>query len=153
MKAIVRLHRIGDWSEVAPLVRAFYKHFGYRFSDRVQGRVFRELLTDERIGIAWLIREGEKTAGYVVLTRGWSIEYGGSVAVVDELFVTPEFRGRGVGRRVLRLVRSRARRLGIRRLFLEVESYNRRAKALYARERFIDTRRTLMTAILGRPAG
>jgi len=133
-----------DWPQIAPLVRAFYAHFGYRFSDRVQGRVFRQLLADPRRGAAWMIKAGDTPCGYVVLAHGWSIEYGGLVSVVDELFVSPDHRGAGIGRRTLALVRREARRLGARRLFLEVESYNRRAKSLYAREGFTDTRRTLM---------
>lgn len=140
---LVQLHS-EDWLEVRPLIRAFYKYFGYRFSEQKQGRAFRELLADETIGAALLIRVEEEAVGYIVLTRGWSIEHGGPVALVDELFVASGFRNQGVGSRVLRLLRQHARRMGIRRLFLEVESYNPRAKALYARTGYRDTKRTLM---------
>lgn len=136
--------KASDWTAVRPLIRAFYKYFGYRFSDRTQGRAFRELLADKRIGDALLIRVEKEAVGYIVLTRGWSIEHGGSVALVDELFIASGFRNKGVGTRVLRLLRQHAGKMGIRRLFLEVESYNPRAKALYARTGYRDTKRTLM---------
>lgn len=140
----LQLLRSADWILAEPMMKAFYKHFGYVYSDRMQGRAFRELLADDRLGSAWFVRVNAQPVGYVVMTLGWSIEYGGRVAVVDELYVLPEFRGHGIGRRVLAQMRAEARRAGIRKLFLEVESFNRRAKALYARTGFGDTRRTLM---------
>lgn len=129
---------------VRPLLRAFYKCFGYSFSEQKQGRAFRELLADENIGVVFLIRVEEDAVGYAVVTRGWSIEHGGLVALVDELFIAEEFRNKGVGGRALRLLRQYAKKTGIHRLFLEVESYNPRAKALYAKVGFKDTKRTLM---------
>lgn len=145
--ARVALRRLGsrDWPRVAPLVREFYAHFGYRFSDRVQGRVFRQLLGDPSIGCAWLVEQGGRPVGYVVLVMAWSIEYGGRIGVVDEIFITAPCRGRGLGVAALRGVISAARRLNVRRLFLEVESYNAGAKRFYKRLGFLDTRRTLMT--------
>jgi ribosomal protein S18 acetylase RimI-like enzyme len=146
----VRLRRLAprDWRIVQPLVRQFYAHFGYRYAAQVQGRAFRQLLGDAERGLAWLIEMDGAVAGYVVLALGWSIEYGGRVAVVDEIFVGEELRGRGIGRAALSLVKGAARRHRIRRLFLEVESYNRGAKRLYTSLGFLDTRRTLMTAPL-----
>ena len=85
-----------------------------------------------------------RPVGYVVLTLGFSVEAGGREGCLDELFVVPEARGRGVGRRVLGLVEEEARRLGIRRLFLEVEHGNR-AFELYRRAGFVDHRRSLMS--------
>lgn len=146
----VRLRRLTarDWPRVRPFVRQFYAHFGYRFSDATQGRAFRRMLRIGRLGCAWMIEAAGAPAGYLVLALGWSIEYGGRVAVVDEVFVTKALRGRGLGRLALCRVRAAARRLGVRRLFLEVESYNAGAKRLYKDLGFADTRRTLMTADL-----
>jgi GNAT superfamily N-acetyltransferase len=145
--AALKLRRLApdDWPEVRPLVRQFYAHFGYAYSAAVQGRVFRRLLGDPRLGFAWLLEEEGVAVGYLVLTLGWSIEYGGRVAMVDEIFVTASRRGHGVGRAALRHARREARRFGIRRLFLEVEGFNARAKRLYRKSGYLDTRRTLMT--------
>ncbi len=142
-----------DFPRVAPLVRRFYAHFGYPYADRVQGRSFRQLLADPARGRAWLVTAGGAPAGYAVLTLGWSIEYGGRVAMVDELFVEAAHRGAGLGTWVLDRLAGEARRLGVRRLFLEVESYNRWAKALYARAGYDDRKRALMSRPLTpRPA-
>ena len=142
---------VRDWPRVRPFVREFYAHFGYRFGEDTQGRAFRRLLRDGRLGSAWMIAANGAPVGYIVLALGWSVEYGGRVAVVDEVFVTETMRGQGIGRMALGRVRATARRLGIRRLFLEVESYNADAKRLYKDLAFVDTRRTLMTSNLAVP--
>lgn len=139
----------GEHDLVSSMMRRFYGHFGYAYSPRVQGRSFRHLLADPRRGRAWLVTIDGEPAGYVVLTLGWSIEYGGLVAMVDELFIEAAHRGGGLGTWVLGRMKTQARRLGVRRLFLEVESYNRRAKALYARVGYEDRKRTLMAQPLG----
>ena len=46
---------------------------------------------------AWLIREGGRVVGYAVLGLGFGIEYGGADAFVDDLYLVPEARGRGLG--------------------------------------------------------
>ena len=149
-----KLHPLGpdDFPRVAPLMRRFYAHFGYPYSPQVQGRSLRRLLADPARGRAWLVITDGETAGYVVLTLGWSIEYGGRVAMVDELFIEAAQRGGGLGTWVLGRMKAEARKLGVRRLFLEVESYNRRAKALYARCGYDDRKRSLMSQPLGGPS-
>ena len=147
-----RLQALGaaDHARVEPMMRRFYAHFGYAYSPRVQGRPFRQLLADPRRGRAWRVLADGAPAGYVVLTLGWSIEYGGLVAMVDELFIETAHRGGGLGTWVLGQVKVKAMRLGVRRLFLEVESYNRRAKKLYARIGYDDRKRSLMSQSLGK---
>ena len=71
--------------------------------------------------------------GYVVLTWSFSIESGGLDGYIDELFLLPEVRGRGLGRRVLALAEQEARRLGLLRLYLEVEHGNPRDRPLSPR--------------------
>lgn len=148
-RVTLRRLRGRDWPHVAPLVREFYAHFGYRFRDSVQGRVFRQLADDPGLGCAWVVEHRGETIGYLVLVLAWSIEYGGRIAVVDEIFITEAQRGKGLGAAVLRQAKRAARRLCIRRLFLEVESYNVGAKRFYRDLGFLDTRRTLMTVPLG----
>jgi ribosomal protein S18 acetylase RimI-like enzyme len=63
---------------------------------------------------------------------------------VDELYVVPDARGRGVGSAALKFVMNEARMQGLRALHLEVMPGNERALELYQRHGFDDTRRHLM---------
>jgi GNAT superfamily N-acetyltransferase len=69
--------------------------------------------------------------GYLALTLGFSIEVGGRDAFVDELYIEPPLQGRGLGRQALSFAETLCYQLGVRRVCLEVERQNVRAKRLY----------------------
>ena len=87
-----------------------------------------------------------QTVGYVVVCHGYSIEYGGVTGFLDELYLLPAARGRGIGSATLRFLRKESGRRGWVSLLLEVVRGNRKAARLYARRGFADHGRTLMTA-------
>lgn len=103
------------------------------------------LLKDDSKGRVWIIRDQHVAVGYVVLTLGWSLEYQGQDAFVDELFVASSHRRRGLGTRALEVVEEACRNLGVRALHLEVERENDRARELYRTRGFADKDRLLMT--------
>jgi GNAT superfamily N-acetyltransferase len=105
----------------------------------------RRLIADPSLGRAWLIEVDAQPAGYAVLTLGYSIEFGGVAAFVDEFFVSRRFRGRGVGTKTLELVSDEARKLDVAILLLEVTQSNERAKRLYHKAGFADRGHHLMT--------
>jgi GNAT superfamily N-acetyltransferase len=136
--------RAADLPLLEQMVRAYYVEDGHSFDPARQPAALVALAEGEPLGRAWLVTLAGRPVGYVVLTLGFSVEAGGREGCLDELFVVPAARGRGVGRRVLELVEEEARRLGIRRLFLEVKRGNR-AFELYRRAGFVDHGRTLMS--------
>lgn len=82
-----------------------------------------------------VISEGEEAVGYVILVAFWSNELGGLVAVVDELYLSPSVRGRGLGTGILEAIIG-GRVPGFEEVVavdLEVTPSNARARALYAR--------------------
>ncbi len=105
----------------------------------------KRLLAEPAFGRAWLIEDAGETAGYVVLTLGYSIEFGGILAFVDELFIARPHRRRGIGTRALKLVTTEAKSLGIAVLALEVTRSNVSAKRVYAKAGFVDREHHLMT--------
>ena len=105
----------------------------------------RRLIADPKLGRAWLIEVAARPAGYAVLTLGYSIEFGGVAAFVDELFVAREFRGRGIGTVSLELITREARKADVAILLLEVTQSNDRAKRLYRKVGFADRGHRLMT--------
>jgi len=108
-------------------------------------RAFARLIDDGSLGLVRFIESGLTAAGYLVLTWGFSIEFGGLVAILDELFVVPEHRGRGLGTAALSAAETICRERGVLALRLEVEHSNRRALELYARTGFARHSRHLMT--------
>lgn len=74
--------------------------------------------------------------GIAVLAYTWTLEHGGRVAWLDELFVFPEHRGRGLGLAMLRKALAVAREAGCRAVDLEVDADRECAEHLYEREGF-----------------
>lgn len=128
---------------VLPLVCAYHEFEHISLDAAMRRRAVAELLGDARRGTLWLIHHNEELAGYVAICPGYSIEFAGFDAFVDEFFLLPAHRGHGGGRAVLEQVKDAARALGIRALHLEVARDNARARALYAdcgfaaRERYV----------------
>lgn len=75
--------------------------------------------------------ENDGIVGYAAVSAGWSIEIGGADFVLDELFVRDQ--GRGIGSDLVAAVETHCRSLGVKRIFLETERPNNRARMLYSR--------------------
>lgn len=78
---------------------------------------------------------GAAIAGYALIIHFWSNEYGGTIAVIDELYVQRDWRGKGVASAFLKDI-SNVSQGGIKGLQLEVTPRNGRARALYVRHGF-----------------
>lgn len=91
----------------------------------------RGLISAPEHGRVWLIRMQDELAGYVVLTFGYSLEYFGPYAFLDELYLLPAFRGRGIGTEVIAWLVAYARRTGLRSLHLEVDEANADGQRFY----------------------
>ncbi len=81
---------------------------------------------------------------FVALSENALAGYAGYWLVSDEahvvnLAVHPQFRARGIGRRMLLYLLSRAAQQGVRKVFLEVRRSNEHAQKLYLSEGFTVT--------------
>lgn len=77
------------------------------------------------------------TIGFAALSFMWAYEHGGRAAWLEELYVEPSHRGRGIGRMLLRAAYQVAAESGAAAMDLEVEVSHRRAERLYEREGFL----------------
>lgn len=134
-----------DTQELLALMRAFYAEEKYPFHEERTERVLRAMLVNPFFGAVWVFRLDRRAVGYLVVTHGYSLEFGGRDAFVDEVYIRPEMRGRGLGTQALRIAEEHCRRQGIGALHLEVERENPRARALYERSGYKAHDRHLMT--------
>jgi GNAT superfamily N-acetyltransferase len=143
-----------DGSHIETLVefmREFYQAENLPF-DRLAARAALDrLLRDHSLGRVWLIHLGEEAVGYVALTFGYSLEFLGRDAFVDELYVRAAHRGQGVGTRALKFIEEVCPALGVRALHLEVKPGNSRARAVYHKAGFQDRDHHLMTRRIATP--
>src|SRR5579872_1065229 len=111
----------------SPQARA-KREFGRHTRTSPQARAKREFGRRTRLGPV--------PVGLAYLAYTWTLEHGGQSAWLDELYVVPGERSRGVGTALLRAALDHAARRGCRAVDLEVEAAHARAARLYAREGF-----------------
>lgn len=115
------------------------------FDENKVRAILHEFLEHSEFGAAWVLSLGEKIIGYIVLTHGYSFEYGGREAFIDEFYIETEFRRQGFGQQAMQFLEERAQEMGIKAIHLEVDYDNEPAMNLYRRGGYADNNRYLMT--------
>lgn len=137
--------RAQDEGVFLELTRAFYLHERFDFDPAASGRMVRHLLAKPEVGAVWLAWREGRAVGYLVLTRCFSLEFGGPFALLDEIFVLPEARGDGLGRRLIDTAAQYCRDTGVGYLRLEVQKKNARSVDIYRAYGFRTEDRFLMS--------
>jgi GNAT superfamily N-acetyltransferase len=134
-----------DVETLLSMMQEFYAHEELRFDGAAARRALEGILGNAAFGRVFLIHVGDEVAGYTVLTFGYSLEFHGRDAFVDELFLLQKVRGQGIGGRALEFLAQVCRENGVAALHLEVERKNTAAQATYRKFGFADHDRYLMT--------
>lgn len=103
-----------------------------------------ELLQNPAFGLIYLACEVNQLVAYLVICFDYSLEYHGKGAWVDELFVTPAHRRKGIATQLLEVAERASAEHNAKYLHLEV-SHGNPAIELYRRCGFVDHQRYLMT--------
>jgi ribosomal protein S18 acetylase RimI-like enzyme len=151
----VTLTRDADASarEVLAMMRALYVEDEPAFAvdDRRFPLTIEFLLAEPSRGSVVVFMEGAAPRGYAILIPYWSNEYGGTLLCVDEIFVVPEFRNRGIARRFFEFL-AQTRPFDPVAITLEVSPANRRAQRLYESLGFTRRRNATLLRRLPNPA-
>ncbi len=110
---------------------------------------FREFERYPEKGGVWIFEQAENTAGYAILVRFWSNEYGGNKIIVDELFVLPEYRGQGISTAFFQFLPGHFAASAVA-LELEVTPGNVAARRLYERLGFLKAKNDYMVKSIRR---
>jgi diamine N-acetyltransferase len=134
-----------DTAALLKFMEAYYAFDGHGFDQQKARVALTTLLLDPNLGRVWLILDGKAPVGYVAICFGYSLEWLGRDAFVDEFYLLPEYRGRGWGRKTMAFVEDAARSLNIRALHLEVVRQNEAALQVYRKLGFKDRESTFMS--------
>ena len=134
-----------DLDRLSGMVRAYYVQDGLAYEELPARRALQEIIRTDHFGRAWLIDLDKELIGYAVLTFGFSVEFHGRHAVLDEIFLLPDHQGKGHFKEILTLIEACCRQLGIRGLSLVVETKNAPAQRAYQKNGFKPYDRIVMT--------
>jgi GNAT superfamily N-acetyltransferase len=99
-------------------------------------RTVQSIAEDRRYGFILVASVASAPVGVAYASALMSLEHGGESGWLEELYVLPEARGRGVGTRLVDAVVQEAARRGWRAIDLEVEAGHEQAARIYQRRGF-----------------
>ena len=134
-----------DVERIMPLVREFYVYERLQLNEARYRELALQLVEDDALGRLLVIELDSVLVGYVVIGFGFSLEFGGRDALLDEFYLREAFRGHGVGTTVLRTIEELCRAKGILAIHLEADYVNGRVHEFYKRIGYRDHERHLMT--------
>ena len=133
MSASLTLATPAQLARLLPLVSAFHAEAGITLSDAQREAALTPLLEGIPHGAAYLIGPERAAIGYVIVTFGWSVEFGGMDGFIDEIYIRPAVRGRGIATSVLVELPKALAEAGLKAMHLEVDTQDDAAQRLYSR--------------------
>ena len=137
----IRVAERADVENVAAMVErywAFEQISG--FDSWVIAQQLDRVIGDRRLGIVMLASDAENLIGYLLAVYVFSLEHHGLTAEIDEFYVEPACRSRGVGSSLLKAAERAAVDVGCTNLSLQLADGNHRAREIYLRHGFTPRR-------------
>lgn len=121
-----------DVPALLPLVEQYWLFEDIPHFDGARvGRELARTLSDPRLMSGWIARVKGDAVGYLLAVYVFSLEHVGLTAEIDEFFVLPSARSRGIGEELLRLAEAEFVRRGCRNVALQLGRGNERARVFY----------------------
>jgi ribosomal protein S18 acetylase RimI-like enzyme len=125
---MLRIANANDHAALLDLMEAFNRAERIEMRREVTGPALERLLAEPSLGHVIV---ADDYSAYAVFTWGFDLEFGGRDAFLTEIYVAPERRREGLGRRLLDEVLRVAKREGAGAVHLGVYPENEAALALY----------------------
>ena len=133
----ISLLNAGQLESAVALFSAQLKEHGITRPAEDLRSVAQNVVADPRYGFIVLASTVEAgPVGIAYASCLLSLEHGGTSGWLEELYVLPAWRGRGIGSLLVAEVIRRAEELGWRAIDLEVDAGHQRAISLYLRHQF-----------------
>ncbi len=117
------------------LSKSLHDHEAVTFDEEYVKNAFTYLIDNPALGDIFLIAINRKNEheviGFVVICYSFSIEYGGQIALLDQLFLSMDWRRQGVGSQLLPTIEAHCRKKQCHAINLEVNIGNSGARHFY----------------------
>lgn len=130
------LAKSGDLDTILPLIAAFHDEAGIAQDDAGRRAAVTPLLDGSPHGAIYIAGPVRAPIGYAMISFGWSLEFGGLDGILDEIYIRPGVRGRGIGSEMLSALPRALAGAGLRMLHLEAARTDTRTREFYQRMHF-----------------
>ena len=126
-----------DLDTVLTLIQEFHEMEGIESKRTVlMNAVYPLLKKQNEFGCILVIQLDGETVGYIALCFGYSLEFGGRDAFIDELYIRKSHRGKKLSTAAIEHCKALAKPLAINALHLEVNAKADKLQALYKKNGF-----------------
>ncbi len=141
----IRPMKAEDKQEVLAMMRVFYDSPAvlHTSSDKVLENDFDACISDLPFLDGYVMIADGKTAGYAMASLNFTTEYGGICVWLEDLYIKPEFRRKGIGSTVLKFLETQYPQAV--RFKLEAEPENEGAISCYEKHGYRISRYHLLT--------
>lgn len=140
----LNLARPDDLDRITRLVGDFHTEQGITQDDATRRAAILPLLEGSPHGAVYLIGPARAPIGYVTVGFGWSIELGGMDGFLDEIYIRPGVRGRGIGSEIMLSLPKALAGAGLKALHLEVDREDASVRKLYEKLHFTPRERYML---------
>lgn len=122
-----------NFNEVLPLIKEYQEFYGVPEIDEEKNkRYFSQFLGKNINGVLHLYRAEGRAVGFTTIYRGYSSTRAEEVAILNDLFVSPDYRGRGYAKQLISHAIEEAKGRGFYRIQWLTAKSNMEAQNLYS---------------------
>jgi diamine N-acetyltransferase len=137
MEVVFKEVKTEDIAWVVPMVKEFYALEKIDFDASRVKTALAQFISNPAFGRSWLVYADEGLAGYVIFTFGFCLEFGGRDAFIDEIYLKPEYRNQGIGKKAIDFLVEFGKTEGLKMILLEVDHDNFGAQEIYRKKGFV----------------
>lgn len=135
MEMTIRDMRLEDKSSVLEMMRVFYASPAVlsNGSEEIFENDVDMCINDNPYLEGFIIESSNDIQGYAMIAKSFSTEFGKSCIWIEDLYIKDEYRGLGIGKKLMEFITKKYKDCIFR---LEVEEENKRAIKLYEKSGF-----------------
>ncbi|MDO4554961.1 MAG: GNAT family N-acetyltransferase [Lachnospiraceae bacterium] len=128
----IRLMTPKDKEEVLKMMRVFYDSDAVQHAapDAILEKDIDDCVSTLPFVEGYILEENGKIAGYSMIAFSYSTEYGGICIWIEDIYIKPEYQGRGFATKLFRFIEEKYNNIAVR-YRLELEKNNVHAKKSY----------------------
>ncbi|HSD24040.1 MAG TPA: GNAT family N-acetyltransferase [Solirubrobacterales bacterium] len=129
----IRPARTDEIEEMLPLIRAYCEFYETEPDDEGLRKMYETLIDEPSQGVVFIARDDGGAVGFATLDWKWSSLKAARIGYLEDLFVDPEARGRGIADALIEACAERCRELGMPAMEWLTAPDNHRAQSVYDR--------------------